>query len=85
MGLYGWLMLKSVGSMPFDVYNKVQHAKESIEVELTRQRVEKRHRANHAHLEELHKQQLEFSKTYDKFGNNIVSKQPQKANVDIKV
>ena len=80
--------IQGAGKMPFDISSNIHQqtrAREAIETHLTDQRVEKEHRANHAHLEGLAKQRLDLQESYDKFGRKTVADRPQGTKLNIEV
>jgi len=80
--------LSSVGSAPFNIGSHIHEqtrAREAIEKHIAEQRVEKEHRANHAHLEALAKQSLELQKGYDRFGKETKPNSPQGTYINIEV
>jgi len=77
-----------IGSAPFNVGRDIHaqtRARERIETHLSEQRVEKEHRANHAHLEGLAKQRLDLQESYDRFGRKTNADRPQGTNINIEV
>lgn len=75
-------------NMPFNVASDIHaqtRVRERISNNLIEQRVEKAHRANHARLEALQKQQLELLQSYDKFGLKVTGYKPEGTNVNIEV
>ena len=77
-----------IGSAPFNVGSDIHaqtRARERIETHLSEQRVEKEHRANHAHLEGLAKQRLELQQSYDRFCRKTNADRPQGTKLNIEV
>ena len=75
-------------NMPFNVGSDIHaqtRARERIEAHLVEQRVEKSHRANHAHLEALQKQRLDLMESYDRFGRKTAADRPQGTKLNIEV
>tara|TARA_R110002012_G_scaffold305611_1_gene509816 strand:- start:776 stop:1030 length:255 start_codon:yes stop_codon:yes gene_type:complete len=80
--------LSGVGSAPFNIASDIHQQsrqREAIENHLSEQRVEKEHRANHKHLEELYKQRLDLQQSYDRFGSKTIQKNAVGTNVNIEV
>ena len=80
--------LTGVSNMPFNVGRDIHaqtRARERIETHLVEQRVEKAHRANHSHLEELAKQRFDLQESYDRFGRKTNADRPQGTKLNIEV
>lgn len=80
--------VSGIGSMPFNIGSHIHEqtrAREAIETHLTEQRVEKAHRSNHKHLEELAKQTLDLQQSYDRFGRKTTADRPQGTKINIEV
>jgi hypothetical protein len=80
--------VSGIGNAPFNVGSDIHaqtRARERIETHLAEQRVEKEHRANHAHLEGLVKQRLDLQETYDRFGRKTNADRPQGTKLNIEV
>ena len=80
--------LTGVSNMPFNVGSDIHaqtRARERIETHLVEQRVEKKHRANHSHLEALQKQRLDLQQSYDRFGRKTTADRPQGTKLNIEV
>ena len=80
--------VSGVGNAPFNVGSDIHEqtrARERIETHLVEQRVQKEHRNNHKHLEDITKQQLELSQSYDRFGRKTNADRPQGTKLNIEV
>jgi uncharacterized protein involved in exopolysaccharide biosynthesis len=80
--------LSGVGSVPFNIQSDIHQqtqSRERIEAHLAEQRVAKKHRANHMHLESLREQRLDLGKAYDRFGTKTTADRPQGTNINIEV
>ncbi len=80
--------VSGIGSAPFNVGSEIHQqtqARERIETHLAEQRVEKKHRANHSHLEALAKQRFDLQETYDRFGRKTNADRPQGTKINIEV
>ncbi len=80
--------VSGIGNAPFNVGSDIHaqtRARERIETHLVEQRVEKEHRANHAHLEGLAKQRLDLQESYDRFGRKTNADRPQGTKLNIEV
>lgn len=80
--------LSGIGNAPFnvgsDIHQQTQN-RERIEAHLKEQMVEKKHRANHSHLEALAKQRFDLGETYDRFGRKTNADRPQGTKINIEV
>jgi hypothetical protein len=80
--------LSGIGNAPFNVGSDIHQqtqSRERIEAHLKEQMVEKKHRANHSHLEALAKQRFDLGETYDRFGRKTNADRPQGTKINIEV
>ncbi len=80
--------VSGIGSAPFNIQSDIHQqtqSRERIESHLKEQMVEKKHRANHSHLEALAKQRFDLNETYDRFGRKTNADRPQGTKINIEV
>ena len=80
--------VSGIGSAPFNIQSDIHQqtqSRERIESHLKEQMVEKKHRANHSHLEALAKQRFDLNETYDRFGRKTTADRPQGTKLNIEV
>jgi hypothetical protein len=80
--------LSGIGNAQFNVGSDIHQqtqSRERIEAHLKEQMVEKKHRANHSHLEALAKQRFDLGETYDRFGRKTNADRPQGTKINIEV